>query len=98
MEIHQCQCPQNAVAGVPELATVKNTAATLAKTTKQAITFDTYLELLMTATQQHDINIDKTHPTNKCQPLLESKCSITIVIISHMENEHKKPQKLNHKQ
>ena len=56
-EMHQCQCLQNAVAGIPELAAVKNTAATLTKTTKMAITFETYLELLMTAAQQCDITI-----------------------------------------
>ena len=68
VESHQRQHLQNAVAGIPELATVKNTAAAIAKTTKQAITFDTHLELLTTAAQQCDINIAKIHPTNKRRP------------------------------
>ena len=67
-EMHQRQYLQNAVAGIPELAAVKNTAATIAKTNNQAITFLAYMELLMTAAQQYDISLNKIHPTNPRRP------------------------------
>ena len=50
---------QHAVSAIPELATVKTTAKTIAKTTGKKLDFTNYCELLSDAAQQYDINLGK---------------------------------------
>lgn len=63
-ETHQHQYLQHLVAGIPQLAAVKNTAQTIAKATNQKITHTAHSDLLRNAAQQYDITVGKTHPTD----------------------------------
>ena len=61
-EKHQRAYLEHAVKGISELAVIKTTAKTIAKQTKQEVTYDIYIDLLHDAALQYDLSTDKTHP------------------------------------